>query len=178
MENSNPPGLTILPIPLETERHYTIYGVSETAIAIRREIRVIDVLPTPELRSAYSGSSKGKWRLGTFKEGRRRAAYHFDVNVAGTLIIPGTLHGVPADHEKWSSWSMSATINLAATPERIREIVNPNINPNFVHHDRIVAYPTPLNRGGGETGILVYPDAPTSHAVILRMRETLTRGDA
>ncbi|GAA5127303.1 hypothetical protein GCM10023212_31900 [Luteolibacter yonseiensis] len=168
----------MLRIPLEVGKHYTLYSVSETAMTMRREIRTIDVLPEPEFRPAYSGALKGKWRVGTFKERRKRTTYHLDVDVAGTLVIPGILHGVPADHKRWSSFAMSATLNLAATPERIREIVAMNVNPNFANYDRIVAYPHPLNPGSGANGILVYPDAPTSHAVILRMRENLTREDA
>lgn len=175
MEPSKLTGSTILPIHIETGRHYTTYGVSESAMAVRREIRVVDVLPTPEFRPAYAGATKGKWRLGTFKEGRKRTIYYLDIDAAETLIIPGTLHGVPCDHEKWSSFAMSATLNLAATPERIRELVALNINPNFTHHDRIVAYPEPLNHTVGDGGILVYPEAPTSHAVIRRMREALPK---
>jgi hypothetical protein len=68
---------------------------------------------------------------------------------------------------------MSATINLAAAPEAIREMVSRNINPNFSEHDRIIAYPTPLDVMNMKTGILVYPDARTDHAVIQQMSESL-----
>lgn len=178
MEKSNPPGLTILPILLEAGKSYTIYCGSDVAMTVRREIRLVDVLLKPEFRPAYSGATKGKWRLGTYKESRKRTIFHLDVDVAGTLIIPGILLGVPADHEKWSSFAMSATLNLVAKPERIRELVELNINTNFTGHDRIIAYPVPLNHSTGDSGLLVYPDAPTRHAVILRMRETLAKGGA
>lgn len=165
----------IIPIPLTAGKHYTIYCGSDSAMTTRREIKMTDVLDEPEFRPAYQGASRGKWRLGTFKEGRKRTTYYLDVHAAGTLIIPGILHGVLADHEKWNSFAMSATLNLAATPGRIRELVDRNINPNFADHDHLIAYPSPLNHGGAEdTGILVYPDAPTQHAVIERMREKLT----
>jgi len=178
MENANPAGLTILPIPVRAGKHYTIYCGSDCAMTSRREIRVIDVLSEPEFRPAYVNATRGKWRLGTYKEGRKQTVFYFDINTAGTLIIPGILHGVPCDHEKWSSFAMSATLNLAAPPERIREMVELNINPNFTEHDHIIAYPVPLNHGTGDDGILVYPDAPSQHAVILRMRENLIREDA
>lgn len=147
-------------------------------MTIRREIRVIDVLSAPEFRPAYSGALNGKWRLGTFKEGRKRTTYHFDVNVAGSLVVPGILHGVPADHERWSSFTMSATLNLAATPERIREVAAMNVNPNFANYDQIITYPQPPNSGSGYNGILVFPEAQTSHAVILHMRKTLAKEGA
>lgn len=169
----------IKPIPLEAGKHYTIYCGSDCAMTTRREIKMIDVLEEPEFRPAYVNASRGKWRLGTYKEGRKRTVYYLDVNAAGTLIVPGILHGVLADHEKWNSFAMSATLNLAATPERIRELVDENINPNFADHDHLIAYPSPLNHGGAEdTGILVYPDAPTQHAVINRMREKLIKETA
>jgi hypothetical protein len=178
MEKTSPSHPTIQPIPLQPGRHYTIYAVSESAMTIRKEIRLIEALSAPEFRPAYVHATKGKWRLGTFKEGRKRTIFHLDLDAAGTLIIPGILHGVPADHEKWSSFAMSATLNLAATAEKIREMVELNINPNFTGHDHLVAYPTPLNHATGDTGILVYPDAPTTHAGILRMREALAKEDA
>ncbi len=178
MEPNHPPVAAIQPIPLVGGRHYTLYSCSESAMTTRRELRIIDVLPEPEFRPAYPGATKGKWRLGSFREGRKRTIFYLDVSAPGTLVIPGTLHGVPADNEKWSSWSMSATINLAATPERIRELVALNINPNFVGHDTLIAYPMPLNPSAGDTGILVYPEAPTSHAVIRRMRESLAKEGA
>lgn len=176
MENPNSTLPTILPIPVAAGKHYTIYAVSESAMTTRREVLMCDVLAIPEFRPAYVGSVRGKWRLGTFKEGRKRTVYWLDVDAVGTLIVPGTLLGVPADHEKWSSFAMSATLNLAATPDRIRELVSQNINANFANHDRIVAYPAPLNPGAGDNGILVFPDAPSRHAVILKMRERGTEG--
>ncbi|MFT3991216.1 MAG: hypothetical protein QM680_07380 [Luteolibacter sp.] len=167
----------IQPIPLEVGKSYTFYGCSDSAMTTRREVSIIDVLPEPEFRPAYSGAIKRKWRLATFKEGRKRSTFYLDVNAAGTLVVPGTGH-VQADHEAYNSFSMSATINLAATPEQIRELVALNINPNFTHHDTLIAYPEPLNASTGENGILVYPEAPTHHAVILRMRENLKKEEA
>jgi len=178
MENTNIIGLKILPIPLEAGKHYTIYSGSDSAMTVRREIRMIDVLPEPVFCPAYVNSTRGKWRLGTYKEGRKRSIYYLDVSAAATLIIPGILHGVQCDHEKWSAFAMSATLNLAATPERIRELVDLNINPNFTEHDHLVAYPVPLNHSTDDDGILVYPDAPTQHAVIERMREKLKKESA
>ncbi|MFT4176039.1 MAG: hypothetical protein QM627_05230 [Luteolibacter sp.] len=176
METNHPPAPAIQPIPLEAGKTYTIYSCSDSAMTTRREIRMRHVLPDPEFLPAYVNATKGKWRLGTFKTPPKRTLYYLDVNAAGTLVLPGTGH-VQADHEAYNSFSMSATINLAATPEQIRELVALNINSNFTHHDTLIAYPEPLNLSTGNNGILVYPDAPTHHAVIIRMRETLTKGD-
>ena len=62
---------------------------------------------------------------------------------------------------------------LFRSPEEIREMVSRNINPNFSEYDRIIAYPTPLDVMNMKTGILVYPNARTDHAVIEQMRESL-----
>jgi len=139
----------------------------------RQEVTVTRVLPTPEFRSAYVNSTRGCYRLGTFKVSRKRSEFYLDLKASGTLIIPGWNTGVLADHEAHNSFAMSATMNLAASPEAIRELIEKNINPNFSQFDRIIAYPKPLAEMPNQQGILVYPEADTSHAVILQMREKI-----
>lgn len=103
--------------------------------------------------------------------GGQTEVIYLDLNVTGTLVIPGWNLGVLCDHEKHHSFVMSATMNLAATPEDIREMVSRNINPNFSEHDRIVAYPEPLDVMNTKSGILVYPEATTDHVVIGQIKE-------
>lgn len=158
-------------IPLAAGQNFTVYNVSDGAMTNRQEIKLVTVLAEPIFRPDYVNSTRGRWRLGKFKLVGKRTEYHLDVRVEGTLIVPGIWHGVPADHERWSTFAMSATLNLAAEPARIRELVGANLNPNFSQHDRIIAYPEPpCSSNPGRSGILVYPDAPTEHAVIERMR--------
>jgi len=170
--------MEIKQIPLTAGARYTIYSCSDSAMTTRQEVTVTRVLPTPEFRPAYVNSTRGCYRLGTFKISRKRSEYYLDLKLSGTLIIPGWNTGVLADHEAHSSFAMSATMNLAASPESIRELIAKNINPNFSQHDRVIAYPEPLIQMVGEQGILVYPEAETDHAVILRMREKLQKSDA
>ena len=151
---------------------YAIYTVASSALTTHTEIAVLELMGKIEFKPDYPGSMRGRHRIGTYKQARKQKSYYLDLNVAGTLVIPGWNLGILCDHEKYHSFTMSATMNLAATPEAIREIVNRNINPNFSEYDRIIAYPTPLDVMNMKTGILVYPDAQTDHAVIQQMRES------
>ncbi|RYG96445.1 MAG: hypothetical protein EON58_12085 [Alphaproteobacteria bacterium] len=165
--------LNIPRIPLKPGELYTSYSVSDSAMTTRTEFKVVTVLEVPEFRPDYLNAPRGKWRLGTIKIGLKRTLFHLDVRAAGTLFMPGTGH-LLADHEAYNSWAMSATLNIAGSPEAIRELVGKNINPHFAQHDRIIAYPERLRTDGRENGILVYPEVESDHAVILRMRETST----
>ena len=166
------------PIPLVTGKNYTLYGVDPSGLTRRIELRIVSVIDPPELVSIAANRQHRRWRIGTYREPRKRTDRYLDVDPARTLIVPGTLHGVAADHQRWSAFAASATINLAAEPERIRELVNNNINPNFVGHDLLVAYPRPLDPARSDTGILVYPESTTTHAVVLQMRQALARKEA
>ena len=161
------------PIPIVIGHRYTIYTVASSALTTRTEIAVLRLMEKIEFKPDYPGSMRGRHRIGTYKQARKQKTYYLDLNVAGTLVIPGWNLGILCDHEKYHSFTMSATMNLAAAPEAIREIVSRNINPNFSEHDRIIAYPTPLDVMNMKTGILVYPDARTDHAVIEQMSESL-----
>lgn len=159
-------------IPLMPGKSYTSYSISDSAITSRSEFTVVTVLEEPEFLPDYVNALRGKWRLGTIKIGRKRKLFHLDVRAGGSLIVLGTGH-LLADHEAYDSWAMSATLNIAGSPEAIRELVNRNINPHFDQHDRIVAYPAALRTDGVENGILVYPETPTQHAVVEKMRESV-----
>lgn len=161
------------PIPIVIEQRYTIYTVASSALTTRTEIAVLGLMERNEFKPDYPGSMRGCHRIGIYKQARKRKSFYLDINVSGTLVIPGWNLGVLCDHEKHHSFTLSATMNLATTPEAIREMVSLNINPNFSEHDRIIAYPTPLDVMNMKTGILVYPDARTDHAVIQQMRESL-----
>ena len=165
--------MNIQPIPLSPGQKYTVYSISDGAMTSRQEITVTSVLKVPVFRPAHSHATRGRHRLGTFRVFRKRGEFQLDLNVAGALIVPGWGH-LQADHEVYDSFAVSATLNLAGTPEAVRELVTRNINPNYCQHDRIIAYPEALNSqvpNGG--GILVFPETATEHAVIGQMREVL-----
>jgi hypothetical protein len=160
------------PIPIVPGHRYTIYTVASSALTTRTEITVMSLIEKGEFKADCTGSIRGRHRIGTYKQARKRKSFYLDINVAGTLVIPGWNLGILCDHEKHHSFVMSATMNLATTPEAIREMVDRNINPNFSEHERIVAYPEPLEVMNMKSGIPVYPDARTNYAVIQRMQET------
>jgi hypothetical protein len=158
-------------IPITAGSKYTLFTVSSSAMTERKEVIVISVSDTPEFRPRYNGSQSGKYRIGTYKTGRKHEQFHLDIDLNGTLVIPGWERVILCDHEKHGSFAMSATLNLAATPEAIRDMLTKNINPHFERYELIVAYPVPLDSSGKESGIIVYPESPNSHAVIQQMRD-------
>jgi hypothetical protein len=160
------------PIPIVLGHRYTIYTVATSALTTRTEIAVMSLIENKEFKADSPGSMRGRHRIGTYKQSGKRKSYYLDLHLTGTLVIPGWNLGILCDHEKYHSFVMSATMNLAGTPEAIREMVDRNINPNFSEHDRIVAYPEPLDVLNTRSGILVYPEARTNHAVIQQMQET------
>lgn len=160
------------PIPIVLGHRYTIYTVASSALTTRTEIAVMSLIETHEFKADFPGCMRGRHRIGTYKQAHKRKSFYLDINVTGTLVIPGWNIGILCDHEKHHSFVMSATMNLAATPEAIREMVDRNINPNFSEHDRIVAYPESLDVLNTKSGIPVYPEARTNHAVIQQMQET------
>ena len=158
-------------IPIIAGQKYTLYSVSSSAMADRKEVIIMSLIETPEFRPGQSGSRCGRYRIGTYRKARQREIYHLDIDMLGTLVIPGWEREVLCDHEKHGSFAISATMNLAASPEAIREMLARNVNPHFERYELIVACPEPLDSTGKESGILVYPDSPNSHAVIQQMRD-------
>jgi hypothetical protein len=159
------------PVPIVLGHRYTIFTVASSALTTRTEIVVMSLIEKSQFKPDHPGSMRGRYRIGTYKQAGKRKSFYLDLDLSGTLVIPGWNLGIPCDHEKYQSFAMSATMNLAASPEVIREMVSRNINPNFSEHDRIVAYPEAMDMPNPKTGMLVYPDAPTNHAVIQQMKE-------
>jgi hypothetical protein len=159
-------------IPLTSGQKYTLYHCSESAMSQREEITVASVLEEPVFRPAYVGASRGKYRLGTYKRFRKRGEFHLDVKASETLIVPGWGH-LMVDHEAYGNFACSATLNIAGTLEEVCRLVEANINPNFAAHDTLLSFTAAWNEMPGQEGVPVYPDTPTSHTVIERLREKL-----
>lgn len=149
------------PIHLVPGQKYTIYAVSAGALTLHNEITVTTVLPQEEIQTR-----RNSVRLGTFKLGRKRTPYNLDIDPGKTLILRGWGH-LKADHEAFDSFAVSATINIAGTPEEIRKMVEENLNENFTGHDIIMSYTS----AGVDNGEQVYPDSETEHAAILAKRQ-------
>ena len=156
---------------LGLNRKYTLYHCSDSAMSQRAEITVSSLLDEPLFLPGYVGASRGKHRLGTFKRFRKRGEFQLDVKLHGTLIVPDW-GNLPVDHEAYGNFACSATLNIAGSVEAIRELVSKNINPQFTTHDTLLSFPAAWNEMPDQEGIPVFPDAPTGHAVIERVRES------
>jgi len=141
----------------------------------REEVLITSVLEVPHFKPDYVGSSRGSYRIGTYKRFRKRGEFHLDVKLNRTIFVPGW-GNLQVDHEAFGNFQMSATINIAGELEQVRELVERNINPHFTAHDAVVAFPKPWNEMPSNEGILVYPEAPTHHAVIERIRNSNSSG--
>lgn len=162
-------------INLTSGEKYTIYSLSGMASTRRVEITVTSILDTPEYRKAFvsdTPSVHGNWRLGAYRPNRKRKQYHLDICAGKDLIIPGWGH-LQTDSEAYNSFSMNACMNFAGTPEQVRKLVDKNINQHFSNYDILLAYPMPQDQLPDHDGLMVYPDHPTTHAVVQRTRENL-----
>ena len=62
----------------------------------------------------------------------------------------------------------NACLNLVGDPAVIKDwIMNKNLNASFSRFDSVILI-------DGEKETPLFPDVPTSHAVVLRIRETVT----
>jgi hypothetical protein len=160
----------IKPIPLEVGQKYTIYTISESlAITQRKEVIVDNLYPAPEFhkRTSYDKPSiGGTWKIGGHRERRGRSVYHLTLRPNQDLVIPGWDH-LESDIGAYGTFSGNACLNLAGTPEQVRELVELNINPNFIKHDIILAAPVPWTEA---EYLEVYPDTPTNHGIITQKR--------
>ena len=165
----------IKPIPLSLGDKYTVYSLSGMATTSRREVTLTSVLEVPEYRKSYvsdTPSAYGNWRLGAYREYRKRKQYHLDIKADQALVIPGWNH-LETDADAYHCFCGNACINLAGSVEEVREMVQNNINQNFSNFDILLAYPEPHVDMPDHDGLMVYPEHPTTHAVVIRTRENL-----
>jgi len=152
----------------------TIYSVSDMAMTVRTEATVHEVFSEPEFRPSYVNqipSYCGTWRFGIMKSKGKRKPHYLQFKPEVSLVIPGWGHP-ERDADAYHSFTMNACINIAASPDEIRGLVERNLNPLFTAHDRLLSAERPLTEG---EYIMVYPDSPTEHAVIQGMRDELVR---
>lgn len=169
---------------------FTLIGISDSmANTTHDEIIVASLLPEPLFRPRYSNSTQGNWRYGTFKLKGKRKEYYLEIRTEDTLVFAG--HGVvmrdwdlPRRNSGGGGFTVkkfagNACINLGGTVEFIRQLVTEkNLNPAFQGHELVMAIP-PLGDGtyGSENshdhddGIPVFPETPSTHAVVTRIRE-------
>lgn len=164
-------------ISIENGEKYTIYSLSGMATTSRKEIIITSILPEPTYQKSFVSDKPnpyGTWRYGSYRGYRKRKQYHLDIELAKTLIIPGW-HHMKTDVDAYNCFVGNACINLAGSITEIKELVNLNINPRFGCYDIILSLPVPHTELPDHDGIPVYPDHPTTHAVIQRIRENIVK---
>jgi len=165
----------IKPIPIQAGARYTIYSLSGMASTSRTEITVSMTYKDPIFAKAYVSqppSPSGTWRLGIHKIKSKRKTYYTSLRPNQDLIIPGWGH-LETDADAYHCFCANACFNLAGSLEEVKALVEKNINPNFSAYDTVLAIPVPHTQLPDHDGLLVYPEHPTNHAVIARMRENV-----
>ena len=153
-------------IPIISGSKYTLITVSSSATTERKEVIVESVSDNPEFLPRYNGAHCGNHRIGTYKTDGEHEQYHLDIDILGTLVVPGWDSEVMCNRGKHGSGATSASMNNFATPDAISDILRRNLNPHFARYEFIVTNPKPLDTDAKESGITVFPDSPESHAVI------------
>ena len=160
-------------IPIISGTKYTLITVSSVAKTERKEVIIESVSDNPEFRPLHNGAQCGKYRIGTYKTDDEHEQNHLDIDLLGTLVIPGWERAVTCNRKKHGSGTASDSMNYFAAPEAISDMLRRNVNPHFERYEFIVANPEPLDTDGKDPGIIVYPDSPDSHAVIQQMSDDL-----
>lgn len=160
-------------IPFQKGEKYTIYTISEMmATTIKREVEVTKLHDDSvfKRRTSYDKPSVlGHWEFGEYHLNGGRKTYCLTVRPTQDVVILGWGH-LATDIGEYRSFTGNACINIAGTPDQVRELIEKNINSNFSRFDIILAAPVSL----AEADYLeVYPDTPTSHAKILEKRAKL-----
>ena len=145
------------------------------ATTMRREVTVTLVKDEPEFAKAYVSQTpclSGSWRFGIHKVKSKRTTCFTSIKPIQDLIIPGWGH-LQTDAVAYHCFQGNACLNFAGTVDEVKGLIELNINPNFTAFDTVLALPVPHTQLPDHDGLLVYPEHPTNHAVIERMRENL-----
>lgn len=146
---------------------YTVIGISEVlALTTKTEIRVAKIDDAGEPVIAL----RRKRTLHKFRDGLGR----------DKLVFEGWDIPLKVDSEQEGSFVMNgnACFNFLGDAEGIRSFVSEkNLNEYFSRHDAILAHGERV-RPGGDSAIPVYPEVPTTHAVIKQIREKLGMSQA
>ena len=149
----------------------TIIGISDwMATTTRNEIKACGFLSNG--KEVFTENKKGARKKFTLRESLEnykndtlifRNVYSFKISGEISRNDPNSLFTV-------TKMSGNACINIYGTPEDIRfSIEHNNINKAFTKYDAVIALDPETD---AETP--VYPEVPTSHAVVERIRKTVT----
>jgi hypothetical protein len=121
-------------IPIISGEKYTLYAVSTATTAVRTEITILVVLDTPEFHSCHNGAKCVKHRIGTYTADHSHSPAHLDIDLHGTLIIPG-----------WDTPAIVGMMDSPPSPEELHEILAVNVNPHFERYELLAPCPDTLD---------------------------------
>ena len=158
-------------IKLAVSQLLTLFSIDDVlAMTHRNELKIVQVLETPEFRPDYVNATRGKWRLGAYKQKGKRKAYYLDLKLDNCLLFEGWGLGVLTDGEApaefksgmaVTSYAGNACFNLHGDPEKIKSLIDTAIIASDQSKAQIIV---------GNT--LLYPEIETAHAVVNRMKES------
>ena len=144
---------------------YTVIGVGEMlAMTFKSEITINGV---------DSKTGEPFW----VERGKRKAKIFARPVGRDMLVFEGWDLPLKTDQEqdKTAGYMMcgNACFNFLGDPNFVRDFIDKNnINEYFARHDTILAHGDKvIATSTNESGIPVYPEAPTTHAVVQRLRE-------
>jgi len=150
------------------DERYTVIGISSMAMTWKHEITVKGISP---IDNEPYFVAKGKRKQQKFNEpiGRDMLVFKgWDIQ----LKIDDEQE--PYDSETGFTHKVicgNACFNFMGSPEFVRSFINNNnINEHFARWDTILAHGNQVS-GNDESAIPVYPEEPTTHAVVKRIRE-------
>ena len=121
-------------IPIISGGRYTLYSVSTATTAVRKEIIILSALDAPELHPCHNGTKCVKHRIGTYTAGHSHSQAHLDIDLHGTLIIPG-----------WDTPVSVGMMDSPPSPEELHEILASNVNPHFERYELLAPCPVTLD---------------------------------
>ena len=121
-------------IPIISGGRYTLYSVSTATTAVRTEIVILSVLDSPELHPCHNGTKTGRHRIGTYTSDHSQSQAHLDIDLHGTLIIPG-----------WDTPASVGVMDSPPSPEELHEILAANVNPHFERYELLAPCPDTLD---------------------------------
>lgn len=150
---------------------YTVVGISSMlAMTNKMEIKVRDIDADGNVVFVF----KGKRKLKTFMDDTRTKM----------IVFPGweIPLKIDSDQETPKGEYMggymtcgNACYNFMGTPDEVRHYIDKNnLNEYFNRHDAVLAHGKKVISG---SGVPVYPEVPTTHAVVLKIREKLKIAD-
>jgi len=121
-------------IPIISGGKYTLYAAATATMPVRTEIIILSVLESPEFHPCHNGTKCVKHRIGTYTADHSQSQAHLDIDLHGTLIIPG-----------WDTPAIVGLMDSPPSPEKLHEILAANVNPHFERYELWVPCPDTLD---------------------------------